>query len=143
MPAPASILDRVTSSEAPDPDPPVAFTVRLSAEDVAVYEAVADAARTSAELEQHLQTSPVDLTDLDAVRTHLIGAHWMHEHHLYRDGTNENDPRMDPIDWELANRTASMPAMTLRDLLVLHEDDHAQDPSESQAASTLHWHASN
>lgn len=117
------------------------FEVHLSPEDMAFYRQIADHSRLQGSVEKAMATAPVDLSDEASLRAHLVSGHLMHPDHFWRDGTNEDHPHMDPIDWDAADARGGMPPMSHRDLIALHNDEHAQYPEDGHTTvGSDHFH---
>lgn len=117
------------------------FEVHLPEADVNYYRQISEHSKLQASVESAMETAPTDLSDHDALRSHLVSAHQMNPDHFWRDDSNADHPNMDPIDWDHANRTSQMPAMSHRDLMAHHDDDHAAYPDEKWTTmDTGHFH---
>lgn len=106
------------------------FEVHLPEESVNFYRQVAEHAKLQHSVESAMEQAPTDLSDHAALKAHLVSAHLMNPDHFWRDDSNADHPHMDPIDWDHADRTGQMPAMSHRDLLAHHDDDHAAYPED-------------
>lgn len=106
------------------------FSVHIPQENMDQYRAMGEHAKLQHSVESAVAGAPVQLNDHAALKAHLVSGHLMNENHFWRDGTNENHPDMDPIDWDKADRDSQMPAMSHRDLLAQHNDDHAAYPED-------------
>jgi hypothetical protein len=106
------------------------FSVEIPAEDIEMYRAIHEGAKLQHSVESAMEQAPVNLRDEHSLRAHLVSAHLMNENHFWRDGTNEDHPKMDPIDWDAADARGGMPPMSHRDLRALHDDDHAEFPED-------------
>lgn len=116
------------------------FSVHIPAEDMALYRQIADQSRLQASVESAMSQSPVDLSDENSLRAHLVSAHMEHPDHLWRDGTNEDHPDMDPIDWDAADARGGMPPMSHRDLLAHHKDLHGEYDDPHTTVGNDHFH---
>lgn len=97
----------------------------LSARDLAAYQQVAAWARLDAEVEEQLIRAPVHVEDGPALRLHLLTAHLWNPEDFYRDESDREEvPGLSAIDWDLADREAQMPQLTLSDMQVLHRHEH-------------------
>lgn len=112
----------------------------IPAEDMALYRQIGEHSRLQASVESAMSTAPVNLGDETSLRAHLVSAHGEHPDHFWRDGTNEDHPDMDPIDWDAADARGGMPPMSHRDLLALHRDSHAEYDDPHTTVGNDHFH---